>query len=102
MIDGDHDFLLPLFQASQWSDGAMATELASAYSQALTNFPETFLRMLSTQPEQIRRLVLMLLKDNSLTPAENTKVKSYLKSVSRQSKLRPLAEQITRALTGNR
>lgn len=99
MIQGDKDLLVNLFDASEWSDGAMSTELAYAYSQALAVDPETFLRMLSSQPQATRTRVINLLKYNSLTPDENTKVKIYLNSVSRQHELRRIADQIMRVLT---
>lgn len=99
MIQGDHDLLAPLFEVSQWSDGAMAVELASSYSQVLILEPEIFLRLLSSQPEATRNRVLQLLKFNSFTADEDAKVKLYLKNVSHQSKLRPIAEKTLRALT---
>jgi hypothetical protein len=98
MVQGDHDLMVPLFDAFQWSDGAMSTELAHAYSQAVITDPETFLRLLSSQGEVTRNRVLKLLKFNSLTPDENTKVTLYLKNVSPQSKLRPTAEETLKAL----
>ena len=99
MIQGDKEILGPLIDASEWSDGAMGTELASAYSQALASEPETFLRVLSSRPEETRRNVMSLLKHNSLTTEEISKVKLYLRKVSRQSKLKHVAEQTLQALT---
>ena len=99
MIQGDSELLVPLFAASEWSDGAMTTELVSAYSQAVAAQPENFLRLLSSQPEPTRSRVLKLLKYYSLSPEEHAKVKSYLNSVPRQSELRSIAEQTLRALT---
>src|SRR5215208_2215422 len=54
VIDGDKDLLEPLFKASEWSDGAMATDLASAYSQALLMDPDSFLNLLSLQSRSTR------------------------------------------------
>lgn len=97
-VQGDYDLLIPLFEASEWSDGAMSTELAHAYSQGVVADPENFLRLLSSRPEVTRNRVLKLLRFNSLAADENTKVTSYLKNVSPQSKLRPIAEEILRVL----
>lgn len=99
MVLGDKDLLVPLFDVSKWSDGAMSLELAHAYSQGLAIDPETFLQMLSSQPLPTRSRVIKLLKYNSLTAEENTRVKSHLKNASRQPKLRLIAEQTIRALT---
>jgi hypothetical protein len=97
-VKGDHDLLVPLFDASEWSDGAMSQELAGAYSQTLALDPATFLRMLSSRPEQTRSRVMLLLTDNYLTEDENRKVMSYLKHVSGNASLGPLAKQVMRAL----
>lgn len=99
MVRGDYDLLVVLFDASNWSDGAMSLELAHAYSKALVNSPETFLRLLSSQSQTTQSKVMALLRHNSFTADENTKVKSYLKNLSRQSGLRPIAEHTIRALT---
>lgn len=96
---GDRELLGPLFEVSEWSDGAMSEELAGSYSQALVNDPEGFLRLLSSQSEATRSRVMRLLKFNSLTTDENAKVKSYLQNVSRRSSLRRIAEQTLRAVT---
>lgn len=63
MIQGDKELLGPLIDASEWSDGAMTTELAHAYSQALALERETFQRVLSSRPEQTRKRVTTLLKN---------------------------------------
>ncbi len=99
MIQGDNELLIQLFDASEWSDGAMSTELAHAYSQGLAAKPEHFLRALSSRPEQTRTRVLALLKDNTLSEEERSKLRSYLRDVSRQSKWRPVAKQTLDALT---
>ena len=99
IVRGDHDLLVLLFDASDWSDGAMTTELTHAYSQTLVADPATFLRMLSSRPEQTRSQVILLFKDNSLTEDEKKKVKAYLQNVSRQSSFGHLAEEMMRALT---
>lgn len=99
IIQGDKDLLVLLFEVSEWSDGAMSVELAHAFSQALATDPETFLRMLSSQPESTRSRVINLLKENSLTADEKTKVEYDLKNLSRQSKLRLIADQVVRVLT---
>jgi hypothetical protein len=75
VIDGDKDLLEPLFKASEWSDGAMATDLASRYSEALLTDPETFLNLLLLQSPSTREGVIDLLRDNSLTPEQNEKIK---------------------------
>ena len=67
LLDGDKDVLADLFTAAEWSDGAMAAELAGAYSDAIRDDPQTFLQALASQSEKTRRQVLVLLKDNSLT-----------------------------------
>lgn len=99
MNGGDYDLLVLLFEVCEWSDGAMTEELASSYSRGLVTNPDTFLRLLSSQSEASRSCVMRLLKFNSFSADENAKVKSYLKNVSRQSKLRPIAEQTINALT---
>ena len=98
-MDGDKDLLKPLFKASEWSDGAMSTELASAYSQALLMDRRSFVSLLSLESQSTRDRVLDLLRDNSLTPQENQKVKTYLKSVPPSSKLAPLAARILKAVS---
>lgn len=99
MIRGDYDLLVLLFEASDWSDGASSMELAHAYSQALVNNPETFLRLLSSQSETTKSKVMTLLKHNSFAANEDTKVKLYLKKVPRHSELRPISERTLKALT---
>lgn len=98
MNQGDHQLLAQLFEAAEWSDGAMSEELASSYSQGLKADPENFLRLLSAQSEAIRNRVINLLKYESFTADEKTKVNNYLKSVPRESNLAPLARQIMNAL----
>ncbi|HZI86983.1 MAG TPA: hypothetical protein VFD48_09120 [Pyrinomonadaceae bacterium] len=98
MLDGDKDLLVPLLKASEWSDGAMSTALAHAYSQALVTDPENFLRMLSLQSEPTRSKVFTLLKVNSFNAEDKRKVESSLKNVIRPPKLRRIAEQTLRAL----
>ena len=99
VIDGDKDLLEPLFKASEWSDGAMATDLASKYSEALATDPNTFLNLLSLQSPSARDHVMYLLRDNSLTPEQNEKIKRYLKAVAPSSKLAPIAAQMLKALS---
>lgn len=98
MIQGDHDLLAPLFDACEWSDGAMSTELASDFSRALLTQPESFLKSLSSRREPARQCVLMLLNDYNLSVEEHAKVIAYLNKVPRQSQLGPIAEQTLRAL----
>lgn len=99
MVQGDRDLLVPLFEVSEWSDGAMSSELAGAYSRALATDPESFLRMLSSQPKETADRVTELLKSNNLTAEESTKVRAYLKNVPRQSKLALIAKHLLEALT---
>jgi len=99
VIDGDKDLLQPLFKASEWSDGAMTTDLASKYSEALVTDPDNFLNLLSRQPQSTRDGVMYLLRDNSLTPDQNEKIKSYLKTVAPSSKLAPIAAQTLKAIS---
>ena len=99
VMDGDKDQLKPLFKASEWSDGAMSTVLASTYSQALLMDPDSFLRLLSLQSQSTRDRVLYLLRDNSLSPQQNEKVKTYLRTVVPSSKLAPIAAQVLKALS---
>lgn len=40
LLDGDKEVLDDLFAAAAWADGAMATELAGAYSDGLKNDPQ--------------------------------------------------------------
>lgn len=98
VTDGDKNLLEPLFKASEWSDGAMTTVLASAYSEALLMDPDSFLNRLSLQPQGIRDGLIFLLRDNSLTPEQNEKIKRYLKAVAPSSKLAPVAAQMLRTL----
>ena len=98
-VKGDYALLVLLFDASEWADGAMSTELAEAYSQTIAADPETFLRLLASRPEQTRRYVLPLLKDHSLTADEQTRVTTYLRQASHQSKLHNLANEVMKALT---
>jgi hypothetical protein len=97
--DGDKDLLDPLFKASEWSDGAMTTDLASEYGKALLMDPESFLKLLSVQTHSTRDGVIDLLPDNSLTPEQTEKIKRYLKGVAPSSKLAPIAGQILKALS---
>lgn len=99
VTDGDTGLFEPLFKASEWSDGAMSTELAAAYSEALLRDPNKFLHLLSLQPRTTQDNVIMLLRDNSLTVEQTQKIKRYLKAVVPPSKLAPLAAQILRALS---
>jgi hypothetical protein len=99
MVQGDLDLLKALFSASSWGDGAMGTELASAYSQALVADPEHFLQLLVLQPKAIRRGVTMLLEHHTLTAEERQKVNIRLSMFSRQSKFREMAMQIMHALS---
>ena len=99
MIRGDRNLLVPLFNVSEWSDGAMSTDLAYAYSQALAADTGSFLLLLSLQSEVTRGRVLELLKSNSLTAEEMAKVRSYLKNVSHSSRLHLVAGQVMKALT---
>lgn len=99
VIDGDKDLLEPLFKASEWSDGAMSTDLASAYSEALMMDPDSFLNLLSLQSQSTRDGVMYLLRDNSLTPEQNEKIKKYLRAVAPSSKLAPVAAQTLKVLS---
>lgn len=99
MMQGDPDLLKALFSASSWGDGAMGTELASAYSQALVADPEHFLQLLASQPKAIRRDVTVLLEHHTLTAEERQKVDVHLSTFSRQSKLHEMAMQIIHALS---
>jgi hypothetical protein len=94
VIDGDKDLLEPLFKASEWSDGAMATDLSSRYSEALLTDPDTFLNLLSLQSSRTQGDVIDLLRDNSLTPEQNERIKRYLKAVAPSSKTAPIAAQM--------
>jgi len=98
MMQGDGELLSPLFSASSWSDGAMATNLISYYSRALAADPEHFLQLLASQPTAIRKDVMVLLEDHTLTAEERQKVDIHLSRLSRQSKLRETAIQIMNAL----
>lgn len=102
LLGGDKDVLADLFAAAEWSDGAMAAELAGAYSDAIRNDPETFLQALASQSENTRRQVYVLLKDNSLTKDESEKVKAFLKSVPPGSELHRTAEEVNKALQSAR
>lgn len=99
VTDGDWDLLEPLFKASEWSDGAMSTDLAAAYSKALSIDPNRFLNLLSLQSRTTRDDVTFLLRDNSLTLEQTQKLKTYLKTVVPPSKLAPVAKQTLRALS---
>jgi hypothetical protein len=98
MIRGDRDLLVPLFSVSEWSDGAMSTALAHAYSQALAADTGSFLQLLSSQSEATRDRVLELLKSNSLTTEETARVRFYLKNVSHSSKLHLIAGRVMKAI----
>lgn len=100
MLGGDKDLLGDLFAAAEWSDGARAEELATAYSEAIATDPQTFLQGLSSQSEKTRRIVYALLQDNSLTKDEIERVKVFLKSIPPSSKLHETAQGAIKALQG--
>ena len=101
VIDGHKDLLAPLFQAAEWSDGAMSTELAGVYSQALLMDPESFVTTLSTESAKTRNTVIRLLHDHSLTAEQNEKVKAYLKTVVSSSKQGRVAAEILKTLSSS-
>jgi hypothetical protein len=98
LLGGDKEVLADLFAAAEWSDGAMSTELAGAYSDAIKNDPEGFLETLAPQSENNRRAVYALLKDNSLTKEERERVTVHLRSVSPTSQLHRTAQEAIKAL----
>ena len=98
-IDGHKDLMAPLFHASEWSDGAMSTELAGVYSQALLMDAQTFVETLTVEPENTRNTVIRLLHDHSLTAEQNEKVKAYLKTVVSSSKQGGVAAEILKTLS---
>src|SRR5262249_22609808 len=97
--DGDKDLVQPLFKSSEWSDGAMSTELGSAYTEALLMDPDGFLNLLSLEPQSTRNKVLFLLRDNSLAAEQSEKMKRHLKAVPSSSTLAPIAAQTLKALS---
>ena len=98
LLGGDKEVLDDLFAAVAWADGAMATELAGAYSDGLKNDPQDFLTRLADQSEDTRRQVFQLLQDNSLTKEENERVKLFLRSVPPGSNLHRTAQETIKAL----
>lgn len=98
LLDGDKEVLDDLFAAVAWTDGAMSTELAGAYSDALKNDPQDFLTRLASKSEDNRREVYLLLQDNSLTKEENERVNVFLRSVPPTSNLYRTAQEIIKAL----
>lgn len=98
-VDGDMDLLGPLFQAAEWSDGAMATDLSSVYTETLATSPERFLELLSIQPKTTRDAVIRLLHHHSLTPEQSKRVKDFLKTVRSPSKLTTVTAQILKILS---
>ena len=98
LLGGDKEVLDDLFAAVAWADGAMATELAGAYSDGLKKDPQDFLTRLADKSEDTRRQVYLLLKDNSLTKEENERVKLFLRSVPPTSNLHRTAQEIINAL----
>jgi hypothetical protein len=102
LLGGDKEVLANLFTAAEWSDGAMSEELSGAYSDAIRNDPQTFLRSLASQSENTRRQVYALLTDNSLTKDESERVKTFLKSVPPASELHRTAQEAIKALEGAR
>ena len=79
LLGGDKEVLDDLFAAVAWADGAMATELAGAYSDGLKNDPQDFLTRLADKSEDTRRKVYLLLQDNSLKKEEKERVKLFLR-----------------------
>jgi len=102
LLAGDEGVLPDLFAAAGWSDGAMSEELSGAYSDAIKNDPQTFLRTLASQSENTRRRVYLLLKDNSLTKDESKRVNTFLKAVPAASELHRTAMETIQALEGAR
>lgn len=100
LLGGDKGVLDDLFAAVAWADGAMATELAGAYSDGLKNDPQDFLTRLASNGEDTRRQVYLLLKDNSLTKEDNERVKVFLRSVPPTSNLHRTAQETIKALQG--
>lgn len=98
LLGGDKEVLDDLFAAVGWADGAMATELAGAYSDGLKNDPQDFLTRLASKSEDTRRQVYLLLQDNSLTKEENERVKLFLRSVPPASNLNRTAQETIKAL----
>ena len=100
LLGGDKEVLDDLFAAVAWADGAMATELAGAYSDGLMNDPQDFLTRLASKSEDTRRRVYLLLQDNSLTKEENERVKLFLRSLPPTSNLHRTAQETMKALQG--
>ena len=98
LLGGDKEVLDDLFAAVAWTDGAMSTELAGAYSDGLKNDPQDFLTRLASKREDTRRQVYLLLHDNSLTKDENERVKLFLRSVPPTSNLNRTAQETIKAL----
>jgi len=85
MVKGDQSLLIDLLRAAKWSDGAMSAELAYAYSEALVRDPKLFLKELQNQDEKARTAALRLLADNTLSPEDMIRVKSFLSSLCRDA-----------------
>jgi len=103
LLGGDEEVLDDLLAAVAWADGAMATELAGAYSDGLKTVPQDFLTRLADKGEDTRRQVSLLLQDNSLTKEENERVKLFLRSVPPTSNSYRTAQETIKALeTGDK
>ena len=102
LLGGDKEVLSDLFTAAEWSDGAMSEELSGAYSDAIKNDPEGFLKTLAVQSESNRHKVYTLLKNNSLTKDESERVQAFLKSIPPNSDLHATAQETIKALQSDR
>ena len=98
LLGGDTEVLDDLFAAVTWADGAMATELAGAYSDGLKTDLQDFLTRLASKSADTRRQVYLVLQDNSLTKEENERVKLFLRSVPPTSNLHRTAQETMKAL----
>lgn len=99
LIDGDKDLLVPLLQAAEWSDGAMAMDLSRVYYDALSMDTDGFLASLVKQSKNTRKNVTYLIRNNSRTPEQNQRIIGYLKKISPPSKVAPIAAQIWKRLS---
>lgn len=99
MQRGDNRLLPALFSAAPWSDGAFATELGGYYLEAWRSDPKGFLIGLKSVPIKARRSVyFLLLADELLTTDDSSKMKGYLRSVTRDRSVGQIAREMLRAI----
>ena len=82
MKKGHKDLLPVLFDAVEYSDGALSQSLSYFFLEQLRDEPQDFLVQLNRQSKSVKRVVYSFLAYASISPEELNKTVRYLNSIS--------------------